>query len=73
MPQCNGWLDSDGVRLRGRGRAGVGSQGAVGQEGVVSVEALEKRSFHGTCSRCVWLKLLWQELGTLRRNYIKTD
>lgn len=41
-----GWLDSDGVRLRGRGRAGVGSQGTAGQEGIALVEALEMLSWH---------------------------
>lgn len=46
MPRCDGWSGSDGVRLRGRGRAGVGSQRTAGQEGIALAEALEKLSRH---------------------------
>lgn len=37
MPQCDGWLDSDGMKQRGR--AGEGSQRAAGQEGVALMKS----------------------------------
>ena len=71
-PQCDVWLHRDGERLRGQGRAGVGSQWAAGQEGAVLVKALEKLSRHlrTLCMAQAAVARIWHTQAELYQNWL---